>query len=587
MIRMTDRARERLEEYLSLVRRALAPRAGVDADEVARDVRAHVEEALRDHPEPIGEDAVAGVLERLGSPGRWGPPEEAGGWRGALARIRTGPDDWRLAWLCFGLTALGFATLPLGVGALLVLPPFVLARGVVALADERGEPLGAKRWLTYPVLLLVYGLLGLALLAMPIAISPALFARGGLVDFLVGTFGLSYPAHGTSAHWVRSAAWTATGLGAWWLAFAGIAAARPRWVRAVFRPFGSGFTRRRAWSSLLLGFVLALLGTAALVFARPAAAQSLPEGRIRAIARSALGEVPGLVVAVGRGGEVLWTGAYGRASLEPDRPATPATRFRVYSVAKPWTAAAGLRLAAEGRLDPRAPISVPGFPDKGVPITAYELATHSAGIRHYRDGEAEMNRTCDTVREALPIFADDSLLFEPGTDRSYSTWGFVLLGAVLEQAAGEPFDAVLRREVLDPAGMTATVHAGPPRPGAARAYDRDGKGGYRDVTDATSPSCKWGGGGYLSTAADLARFPLAALSGTLLSPAGTHLILDEEEGTVNWTGGSGPGGTAEVRVDVESGLVVTAVANVGGALGTLRDVTDRIAAAVEATDSTP
>lgn len=321
-----------------------------------------------------------------------------------------------------------------------------------------------------------------------------------------------------------------------------------------------------------------LLAVVAWSLPSPVVAQPTPGERIGTIVRDALGEVPGLAVAVGRGGEIAFSAGFGRAAMDPERPVTPGTRFRVYSVSKPWTAAAGLRLAVAGRLDPEAPISVPGFPDKDAPITAYQLGTHSAGIRHYAEGEAETDRRCETVGEALEFFADDPLLFEPGTDRSYSTWGFVLLGAVLEQAAGEPFDAVMRREVFEPAGMASTVHAGIEPPEAARAYERMGDG-WHDVTDSTDPSCKWGGGGYLSTAADLARFPLAALAGDLLPPSAVGLLFDE--GPVQGEGGSGPGGSSYVRTDLESDLVVAVTANAGGALETLRDVADRIAAAVE------
>lgn len=335
-------------------------------------------------------------------------------------------------------------------------------------------------------------------------------------------------------------------------------------------------------STLSSRFALLLLSA---LMARTGMAQDLPELRIRAVAERALGEVPGLSVAVGIDGEVAWTGAFGAAALDPRVPATAATRFRIYSVSKPWTAAAGLRLAVAGRLDADAPISLPGFPDKGIPITAYQLGTHTAGIRHYREGEATTNRRCETVGEAVALFADDPLLFPPGTDRAYSTWGFVLLSAVIEQAAGAPFDSVLRQEVLAPAGMIGTVHSGTPTAGVARAYERKPGGGYRDVTDSTNPSCKWGGGGYLATAADLARFPLAALSGALLPPSAVDLLFDDAEGAVQGTGGSGPGGAAWVRTDLGSGLVVAIAANAGGALDTLERVANRIAAEIEATEA--
>ena len=266
MIRMTDRARERVEAYLDRVRRALSGHPDVDADEVATDVRAHIEEALSGRPEPVGEDDVVEVLERLGAPGRWAPAEEVGGWRALLTRIRRGPDDWRLAYLCFALTFVGILTAPFG-GFLLLVPAFVLARGAWALSEERGEAVGSKRWLVYPALIVVYGLVVAVLIGWPIAASAPVFATGGLVDFLQESYDVAYPEPGTPAHWTRSLGWTLVGTGAWWSVLGGVAAVRPGWVRSVFRPFADRFRRALAWGPVVAGVVVALAGIVVLALA--------------------------------------------------------------------------------------------------------------------------------------------------------------------------------------------------------------------------------------------------------------------------------------------------------------------------------
>ncbi len=264
MIQMTDRARERVEEYVGRVRRALSGQPDVDADEVAADVRAHVGESLAGRPEPVGEDDVLEVLDRLGAPGRWAPATDAAGWRGVLARIRRGPDDWRLAYLCFGLTLVGFLTTPFG-GFLLLIPAFVLARGALALSDERGDRIGAERWLVYPALVVVYVVGLAALVAWPVAASMPMFATGGLVEFLQRSYDITYPAPGTPAHWARSVSWTIMATGAWWVVLGGIAAVRPRAVRALFRPFADRFRRSHAWGPVLVGVAISIAGTVALV----------------------------------------------------------------------------------------------------------------------------------------------------------------------------------------------------------------------------------------------------------------------------------------------------------------------------------
>lgn len=263
MIRMTDRAEDRVNAYLGKVRRALAGHPGVDADEVVADVRSHLGEALRERPEPVGEDDVATVLDRLGTPGRWAPADELGGWRGALARIRRGPDDWRLAYLCFGLTLVALIATPFG-GLLLLVPAFVLARGALALAEERDQRLGAQRWLVFPALAAVYLVLGLLLLLSPIGASSAVFSPGGLVDWLQGMWDIGFPPHGTPDHWTHSAAWTAVATGAWWSVLGGVAAVRPAWVRGLFRPFADGFRRSHAWGPVLIGVFASLAGISVL-----------------------------------------------------------------------------------------------------------------------------------------------------------------------------------------------------------------------------------------------------------------------------------------------------------------------------------
>jgi serine beta-lactamase-like protein LACTB len=105
-------------------------------------------------------------------------------------------------------------------------------------------------------------------------------------------------------------------------------------------------------------------------------------------------KVPGLVVAAGRDGKIIWSESFGMADLETKEPVTARTLFRIGSVSKPLTAA-GLMLLVENRqldLDCDIRKYVPAFPDKGQPITTRQLAGHLAGIRHYNGTEFLMNK---------------------------------------------------------------------------------------------------------------------------------------------------------------------------------------------------
>lgn len=237
---------------------------------------------------------------------------------------------------------------------------------------------------------------------------------------------------------------------------------------------------------------------------------------------------PGASITVMKDGRIVWSEGFGFADLEQRVPVTPLTKFRIGSVSKPLTSAALGILYQEGKLDLDAPIQryVPNFPAKRYPITVRQVAGHVAGIRHYRDGEFESRKHYNTVLEGLTIFRDDSLLFEPGTRFSYSSYGWNLISAVIEGAAGEPFLTFMQRRVLAPAGLTHTIAEHPDSliEYRARFYTRGDSGGPILNAPYVDNSYKWAGGGYLSTTEDLARFGQAMLDGQLLRAETVKLL---------------------------------------------------------------
>jgi CubicO group peptidase (beta-lactamase class C family) len=239
----------------------------------------------------------------------------------------------------------------------------------------------------------------------------------------------------------------------------------------------------------------------------------------RAMARA---KIPGLTVAVAREGAV-WSQGYGQADIENSVPATPRTVYRLGSISKPITAVAALQLAERGRLDLDAPVQtyVPSFPAKPWPITSRQLLGHLGGIRHYRSiEEVNSTRHYDDLLAPLEIFQNDPLVAEPGTKFSYTTYGYVLLGAVVERAAGVPFLDYLRENIFEPAGMkniqADSVHAIIPH--RARGY-RLTRAGALENCELADTSNKIPGGGLSSTAMDLVRFALALKEGKLLKAA--------------------------------------------------------------------
>lgn len=298
----------------------------------------------------------------------------------------------------------------------------------------------------------------------------------------------------------------------------------------------------------------------------PSAAQSEPSPewtgavtRARQIVRTALVEqnLPGLSVAVGAGGNVVWAEGFGWANVKDQTPVTPQTRFRISTASEVLTSAAIGALLEQNRLDLDDEVQkyVPEFPKKQWPITLRQVMAHVSGLP--ADDENTLNRQrCERPAEALPVFADRDLLFEPGTQYRYSHYGWILASLAIEAASNQPFLTFMRDQVFAPLGMndTGAESAKEENPGAhgepaedappivafhdlvlepiglghrpkeptewATSYVRGWgpKAAFRHGIHVKYPrnlSCYAGGRAFFSTPSDLVRFGLAWDAGTV------------------------------------------------------------------------
>jgi len=254
----------------------------------------------------------------------------------------------------------------------------------------------------------------------------------------------------------------------------------------------------------------------------------------RQIARASLNEqnLPGMSVAVGAGGALVWAEGFGFADLEQRTSVAPDTLFRIGTASVVLTSAAVGLLAEQGRLDLDEVIQkhVPQFPEKAWPVTLQQLMAHTAGVR--TDGGDEgglFGERCEKPVDALPHFADSSLLFEPGTEYRYSSYGWILVSAAVEAAAGEPFMRFMRKQVFEPLGMDDT------KPELAPALVQNQASSYfprfaadprygPDPMRELNYSCYAGASAFLSTPSDLVRFALGLNSGKLLKPETVRLL---------------------------------------------------------------
>ncbi len=239
--------------------------------------------------------------------------------------------------------------------------------------------------------------------------------------------------------------------------------------------------------------------------------------------------VPGLSLAVVANGQVVMTDGYGLADVENTVGASADTVFRIASLSKPVTAVAVMKLVEAGKLELDAPIQkyCPAFPQKQWPITTRQLLSHQSGIRDYRNAEETINtRHYKNIKEALAQFSADPLEFEPGTKFQYTSYGYVVLGCVIEGASGKSYDAYMQQAIFDPLHMSATglddVFAIVPH--RAHGYTIDSLHQLQNAV-FVDVSNKPPGSGINSTAHDMGNFVAALLSQKLLSDASLRQML--------------------------------------------------------------
>lgn len=266
-----------------------------------------------------------------------------------------------------------------------------------------------------------------------------------------------------------------------------------------------------------------LLGAAASLASAQGAAPHAADARLDRIVIEAMRRqrIPAASVAVMTGGRIVYSKGFGTADLENAVAATPETLYRTASIAKTITAVAAMTLVEAGKLDLDAPVQryCAPFPEKQWPITTRELLSHTSGIRHYNPGEPEYTHHYQWIADGFALFANDPLLFKPGSGFHYSTYGYSVAGCAIEGAAGERFADYVAAHVLKPAGMTHTFVDDSLEivPHRARGYQLlDGTLKNSVLMDS---SYKIPGGGYVTNAEDLVRFAQALLEGRLLQAA--------------------------------------------------------------------
>ena len=346
--------------------------------------------------------------------------------------------------------------------------------------------------------------------------------------------------------------------------------------------------------------------TAVLSFNNPVAQTAPSQSQIEAVFKAAEAvfseeKLVGLQAAIYANGEIADRLNLGFADLEHRVPVADATRFEVASINKTFTGLAVLMLEDAGQMDLDLPIQtyVPQFPVKPEgPITARQLAGGLGGIRHYEDTERTPGYYAthyDDLLRAVEYFQDDPLVAEPGTTEIYSSYGYVLLAAAIEQAVNRRYQEHITQSLLIPLDLLSTGFVDVRYPMQHRSRHYTFIDPYsREITNrlqvlpTMDHSLINGAGNMYSTASDLATFGGQFTSPGFLTEAllndiyephyttngvatqfsdGWVLIGNDLVPRFLFFGGSYPGATAFLAVFPDSDTALAIVTNTWGRNG--------------------
>lgn len=296
--------------------------------------------------------------------------------------------------------------------------------------------------------------------------------------------------------------------------------------------------------------------------------------------------IPGLSICVSINDKIVYNNAFGYSDVNNKIAATDSSLYRIGSVTKLFTSAAFTRLIEGGALKENDYISrYVNVPPALQVIKLGQLAANTSGIRHYGTHEisSQNEATHKKLETALGHFINDSLLAYPGSKYVYSSYGYILLGAAIENQQQKSFNKVIDSLVSKPIQMRHTCPEllGQKIPGKSMFY-YPSKTGF-SLAAGEDYSYKWPAGGYLSTPKDLVKFGNVILNEKVVSKNYLPLLLDQQKtsdgketgagfgfkiGTdskgrkVIFHGGESEGARAFLLIYPEEKLVISICANV-------------------------
>ena len=220
---------------------------------------------------------------------------------------------------------------------------------------------------------------------------------------------------------------------------------------------------------------------------------------------------PGAVVLAAQNGHIVLEKAYGLANVELNTPNQTKNVFAIGSISKQFAAVAILKLVQEGKLSLTDKLTkyLPDYTFGKKEVTIENILSHTSGIVSYTEKQGFDSKLVNSVshKEMIEYFANDSLIFEPGSDWSYSNSGYAVAAVIIEKVTGTPYETYIQENIFTPLNMSNThfLSTSEVIPGMVNGYNASSdsiftKAGY------FSPSWILGAGDIVSNVEDMYKW---------------------------------------------------------------------------------
>lgn len=231
-------------------------------------------------------------------------------------------------------------------------------------------------------------------------------------------------------------------------------------------------------------------------------------------------------------GETKWSKSSGLLCKEQEEQFSVHTLTRIASITKSITAVAIFQLVEQEKVELDAPIGnyLKSLPEDKKTISTRQLLSHTSGIPQYNGIEEIENTThYASLEDAMAVFIDRPLLHVPGSQYFYTTYGYVVLGRIIEAVSGTSYESYMKEHIFSPSGMEQTFveDLNKVNPNQSCLYHNKSK--KAKAGKANDLSNRVPGGGFISTVNDLLKFGYALLDGKLISLESFHQMMKYQD----------------------------------------------------------